>query len=347
MKTILIFDYFLPSGHQKLNNSFLELLSEKYNLVVVNSRNYFSCNSSKVRFINVQLLSTKVNNKYLRLIAHIINFIICRFAIIGQKYDDVLMTTYENLSMGYLHCILPNKRIIVFEHYNVDSLQKPSNKKLFLRYCNKVAHIVFAPYIKEYLCTVGVKSDNIHYVPHPLFNEQSPSHTKNHNKNKLILCPGLSNDEKIMKEIVEYEQSTNYLQEHNIHLILRVPSCSQLEVKLPNISLWRGFISAEEYEQKYNDADGILILYPTTYRYRFASVILNALTKKKVVFGNDIEIINFFASNYPSNCRSFKRIEELFTNLSSNFQFDESEYKQFIYAHSDSSVMISLINCLK
>jgi len=241
---------------------------------------------------------------------------------------------------------MPKKKVVLFEHYNVDSIQTIRQYKQFNKFCNSFNHIVFAPYIKDYLIDIGVQEDKVFYVPHPLFNANVPAAQRSSDR-RTMLCPGNSNEEDILKAIVDYEEQYHILEQNQINMILRIQKGSMLCSSSKNISFWQGYVSAEEYERKYNDADGILITYPTSYKYRFASVILNALTKHKIVYGNDVMIVQYFAEKYPKNCYCFSSIQELFSQIVDAKLFDEAERDQFMIDNSEVSVMKALRDCLE
>lgn len=342
MKTILLFDYYMPIAHKKLNQSIVTILSKEYKLIVLTKNGYIRTRLHNVRSIKLPLFDAATfKNKYVRLLLFIINFIIARISIIGKKYDKVIVLTYETLSMGYLYKLLPDKPICLFEHYNVDSISKERTKNIFLRYANTVSHFVFAPYIGDYLVSIGIDRNRVHYVPHPIFTTVCDSKEFNKSNSKIVLSPGLSNDTGLLNKIVEYENNNHVLENHNIILRYRVKQHNQCDIP-PCIELVSGFYSEIEYEQLYNSSDAIMVVYPESYRYRFSSVLLNALTKNKVVIGNDIEIVRYFSNLYPNNVKLFSSIEELFLLITSDLNFDKKQGECFVRDFSDNSILSSM-----
>jgi len=333
---ILVFDTWLPLAHRKLYNSIIELLSRSNKLIVINKGGYYDIKSENITYVNIPLLDVEHGGLWYKRFVHFVNFFMARIGILGNKYDSVLVTTYHTRHFKWQKRWLDKKELYLMEHYNVDDIAKPSMLSHYLSYANKVHHLVFAPFIGDYLHSLGVDNKLIHFIHHPLFTVNVPVSAKRDDAYINVLSPGLSNDEAIMDSIIEYEREFGILERNKVRLLLR----SKKEyINIPSsIQFIKGFLSNEEYEELYNAADIVLVIYPLTYRFRFSSVILNSMTKHKVLLGNNIDIVQYFSEIYPNNCLVFDCIEEFFKIIVEKHCFSEEERDIFIKEHSKESI---------
>lgn len=333
---ILVFDTWLPLAHRKLYNSIIDMLSRSNKLIVINKGGYYDIRSESIVYINVPMIDVERGGLWYKRIAHFVNFFLARISILGKKFDCALVTTYHTRHFKWQKKWLGNKPIFLMEHYNVDDIASPSMLGYYLSYANKVHHLVFAPFIGDYLHSLGVESSLIHFIHHPLFTVEVLTSKKADNKCIKVLSPGLSNDESIIDSIIEHERKYGLLEKNKVQLVLR--SKKEYNNMPPSIQFVKGFLSNEEYEQLYNAADIVLVIYPSTYRFRFSSVILNSMTKHKVLLGNNIDIVRYFSDKYPSNCLVFNDIEEFFKIVVEIHSFSETERDIFIKEHSKESI---------
>lgn len=340
MKTILIFEPYLQKGHKFDNNQIVSILSNKYKLLIPNPHNYYEVKSPNITYLNVPELNREGHGKYLTRIICFLNFILIRLSILCRKYDHILVMAYHTPHFKYQYRMMPNKPITIFEQFNIDRLSDKRERDAYFTFCNKVGHMVYATYLKEYLESIGVDKKNIYVIAHPvsMVDTKAPVLSKVIGY-KHILCPGLSNDNELLKEIIEYEKKTHLLEENKIILTLRYDLGDMLLPK--SINIMKGYLSAEDYDNLYKQSDGILVAYPPNYAYRFSGVILNSLCVHKVVFGNNIRIVQYFSANYPNNCRLYKTVEDLFSIIITDFVYDEKEFEILKEKHSEASVLKS------
>lgn len=340
MKTILIFEPYLQKGHKSLNNRIVSILSKKYKLLIPNPHNYYEVESPNIKYFKVLEFSREGRSRILTRIFCFVNFFIMRLCVLWRNYDYMMVMAYHTPHFKYQFKLMPRKSIFIFEHFNIDRLVDSKEKENYLSFSNKVGHFVFASYMKDYLESLGVDGKNIYVIPHPLtmFGEIDSSIPDTSGK-KHILCPGLSNDDQLIKAIVKYERKTHLLETHNVVLTLR----SDLgDLQLPkSILLMNGYLTAHEYENLYRRSSGVLVTYPSNYSYRFSGVILNSIGLHKVVFGNNLKIVHHFSERYPNNCRVFYNVEGLFSQLVGDFAFDEKEFERFNEQHSAESILLA------
>lgn len=333
---ILVFDTWLPLAHRKLYNSIIELLSRSNKMIVINKGGYYDVMSENIVYVNAPLLDLERGGLWYKRLVHFVNFFLAKLCIIGKRYDSVLVTTYHTRHFKWQKRWLGRKALFLMEHYNVDDIARPSMLGHYLCYANTVHHLVFAPFIGDYLHSLGVNNKLIHFIHHPLFTVNVPIVQKTNDDYINVLSPGLSNDEAMVDSIIEHEKEFGTLEKNRVRLFLR--SKKEYDSNTPAISFIKGFLSNEEYEGLYNASDIVLVIYPSTYRYRFSSVILNSMTKHKVLLGNNIDIVRYFSDKYPSNCLVFNDIEDFFKIVVESHYFSETERDIFIKEHSNESI---------
>jgi hypothetical protein len=153
---------------------------------------------------------------------------------------------------------------------------------------------------------------------------------------KYYIGLGYATDEKIIWDIINFENKTGILKNNNIRIILR---STNIVYESLNIKIINGHLDKSEYENYFNLANAILLLYPINYENRFSGAILDAFRHSKKVIGTNIPIINYFVQLYPNSCISFKTIEELFNSLVNlDDSFSDDDFNSFIENHLDCKI---------
>ena len=191
---------------------------------------------------------------------------------------------------------------------------------------------VFADFIKDYLIRLGVDEKRVFILSHPL--PEIPPAIKVTKKKYIAL--GHANDEKLICELIEYEEQTHILENNDIQLVIRTEVNHE---KLPSsLILINHYLSQEEYEYYYSTANGVLILYPVHFKNRFSGALLDAFCNRKIVIGKeDVPVVNYFLGKYPKCCITFQKVKDLFDKLSvlDINTFDEQTFDSFLQVHSD------------
>lgn len=339
---ILIADTIFPKGHCCLNKHLLEILfkNEKVTeMVIFNYKDYYAIHSNKVINYNVPFL-LRSKKAYIDYVCQFFNSLLIAFLSLRIRYDKVIFFTFDTLSFSFLRLIIC-KPIYLFHHNNTDHLQNKYKLMLFKTYMNKVNHMVFADFIKDYLISIGVNSNRIYVISHPL---PAPSLKGEKVKmSNIYIALGHANDENIICNLIEYEKQKHCLEKNNIRLILRTRNVYD---KLPlSINIVTGFLTEEQYRDYYKEAKGVLILYSDYFKYRFSGVLLDALVARKKIIGRDIPIVKYYAQMYPSCCYSFKGIDDLMKKIvidSTTPNVGEEIYNSFFKAHSDQIIASQL-----
>jgi hypothetical protein len=237
----------------------------------------------------------------------------------------------------------------LLHHSNIDDLKKTYKTILFSLYKNRVYHIVFADFLKNRLVeNFKVKAENVFVLTQVIpdrLRGKTDAYISNMKKTFYIGL-GYANDEKTIEDIINYEERTNLLKKNNIYLILR---SQERTYEGNNIKIITGFLSRSDYENYYNMAHGVIIIYHKKYQYRYSGSITDALNAKKQVIGRIYPGIEWFSKKYPHNCITFDVISDLFQKLI--LYKDKSpnmgEYASFLEFHSQSKILNELITIFR
>lgn len=299
---LLIADTIFPRGHHCLNKHLLKILlqnDEITDIKVLNYHDYYVRCSNKMRSYDIAFLF-KNKSAYIDYICQFLNSLLLMFRCIGIQYDKVLFFTFDTLSLSFLRLGF-FKPIYLFHHNNTDHLLNKYKLKVFKTYMNKVNHIVFADFIKDYLISLGVDSNRIFVVSHPLPTSALVSKEIDIvSEDSVYIALGHANDERIIDNLIEYEKQEHRLEKNNIHLVLR--SQKEYDKLPPSIDIVTDFLDEEQYRYYYKVAKGILILYPDCFKYRFSGALLDAFVARKKIIGRNIPIIQHYARKYSSCC---------------------------------------------
>jgi hypothetical protein len=335
---LLILDQVFPIGHKSLNSKFVALLSERYDLIILNHKNFYDQELFKnVVFLNIKLIAFPWKNSFFNILSSFFNSIIIGTKSLFIKYDKVLLLTFDTIGYVFLSFFM-HKSVYLFHHNNTDHLKNKYLYLFFRIYKNNVRHIVFADFIKEALMKYNLDEKNIYILPHPLTDSiPQINYTKSNMQDiKYYIGLGYATDEKIIGDIINFENKTGILKNNNICIILR---SSNIVYESLNIKVINKHLDKSEYENYFSLANAILLLYPINYENRFSGVILDAFRYSKKVIGTNIPIINYFAQLYPNSCIPFETIEDLFISLVNlDDSFSDDDFNLFIENHLDCKI---------
>lgn len=344
---ICIVDTIFPKGHRYLNSKLLEAISEYYSIDVINNYSYYK----DIKLKNVNIIDKKQfrlgKNKLLNHLKLILNGLFVSMGIKSKKYDAIIFFTFDTINFALIKFLFRNKNIILIHHDNTARLKDKFKYQCFQKYRNKVKHIVFSPILKQYLITeIGVDSNLIFDIPHPLPADcyeikdikTSP---------KIILSTGYANDETLIKDIIEYEETNHILEKNGI--IWKIRS-SNITYEGASLSIFNEHISQEEYNELYNNAYSIVLLYSNEYAYRFSGVLFDGLTHGRIILGPPIALVNYYNEKYPNMCIIFNNTSELVNEIASlkypSKECIECIHQEIITQSSQSNIAESLRNVI-
>lgn len=342
MKGIIV-DFLFPKGHKELNKNIISYLSHVSNNTVVVSEGYFKQELNDIN--NITLKKIRELNPKENAILHrwfaLKNMLDANKLLRWDKFDFVWINTFETITFAIGRKIIKNKKIFIVHHNNTDELSNKIKRFFFNRYKNKVNHIVFEEFIKEYLIKeIGVNDKQIFVIPHPLNHQKKEVSVNCEN----ILCIGLSNsnDESLITNIINKEEQSEIFRKNNIQLVLK----SKGEHKdRESLKIIRGYIPEQQYDHYVQNCKFILVPFSTSYKNRTSGVIIDALSNGKIVIGSNIPIINSYADEYPNICYPFNDVDEIpniILNLSIESQDIKKEFGRFRQAHSEDIIIEKL-----
>lgn len=347
-----------PEGHRVLNQKYIEILSQSVELIVVDSDNYFSSMQlpSNVTIIYTKRWVPSVNlflkwKRYLpfikydpiALIAHIYNLILIAFKIRKTGYSKIVFSSVRNDALCLSLWLFKKKSVTAFHHYDIDHLSDyPREMRIFRLFMNKLDHIVLADFIKKgWEKQISIHPERVHVVYQPLINK--PLNRNQYTKRKpVIIGLGQTLDDSVLEMIIKHDKDNVNKLPYSI--ILRHKS---KKYDGNNVQVIADYLSREEFEEYLNTSAACVLFYPQNYNLRYSGIIDDALSHQLVVYGNDIEVVRYFASKYPSGCKVIKSPLEIF-HLSEELNNSMSihDYSLFVEQHRPSIVLDMFMRAL-
>lgn len=259
-----------------------------------------------------------------------------------NEYDYIIFASYHPYVSAFLPLYFRHlDRIYAMNHNNIDYLDVSSKGRiLFNFFGRKINHIVFEEFISEYLSkTFKVDPRKIFVVPHPM----NQMFDKNPIKYDCVAISN-SNDEKWVKDLINYEKETQILSKNNLKVILR---SKEYEFNNGALIVIKGYLEDEQYYDYICSAKYIFMAFPESFKYRMSGTIVDALSNSIPVIGSDIPLIRSYENEYKGIVFCAKKPKDLVDILlNSNNTFYENQFAQFKEKHSYKSITDSLKNML-
>ncbi len=348
---ILFLDFCSFRGHKNLNRKLLKILDKIYDITVICQKNYYSEEDKKklgkVIFKDIPLNRKtlfSMNPFFVRLNIFI-NMIINLFVMRKVEYNKIIIAGYENITFSMLGFLFYSKKeTYIIHHQNVDELESSFKSFLFKKTMNKVKHIVLDEFISKYLINeIGVEADKVFFISHPLTNESANKHSNNTNidNKKVLVGISNSNDEEIIKNIMYDITNKKITINPDTEIILKSKS---LKYTHENLIIINTYLEKDKYDFYINNAYAILILFPSTFKYRMSGTLIDAILNKKVVIGTNIPCINAFNERYPSVCKIANNLDEILNIVNSELYTGDTikDFDTFKHNHSNENILCQL-----
>jgi len=330
-----VVDFLFPKGHKELNKHLISCLAKISDVRVVAYEDYFDQHFNDIPNVSVKKIKTLVTKKNVILsrVYALKNMLNINRILNWKDYDFIWINGFETITFTIGKKLIRNKKVYLVHHNNTDELANKVKRFFFDRYKNKVFHIVFEEFIKEYLIKeIGVEEDRVFVIPHPL-NYQDTIGIRVDDK----LCVGLSNsnDELTISDIIKRERESSIFKRDNIKLVLK---SSGKHEGSQTLRIVRGHIAKEEYDDYIKRCAFVLVPFSLSCKNRTSGLIIDALSNEKIVIGSNIPIVRAYATAYQHICYIFNDIGEIpgiMLNSSRISQEARSEFKKFKYTHSD------------
>lgn len=342
MHRILYVDLFPCKAHHQLNRILVESLRSIGPTDIWTSEGYFE--EPTLALHSYPKWIGKIKSCFVRSVL----YIFCLKS--GAKLDDyekIIVSTFDTRAFavaGFLFGRRQLEKMVLFHHYNIDSLIHPFDMWCFAVYKNRVKHIVFESYFKQRLVeSYHVQSERIFVVPHPCLQAICLSGSV---PRQQAVALSASNSLELVRDLIAYESETRKLIEHHYLLIIK----SLYEGTTPgSIKLLNGFLRREEYDDLIASSKIAVLFHPRQFKYRESGYLIDALANGRLVVGyGNCDIVRHYSSCYPNICFAAKDHAELIHILIASRIDDKSagDFKRFAEDHSIARYTAAVLSVL-
>jgi hypothetical protein len=340
---ILILDYLFPQNHVSLYCKIIECLSSVGQTKVITKKDYYSGYENNLACVEIEEIVARNDGKNMlsRKFQSFNSMLKTRKIVSNSKDSLKFVLTFDTVSFAFGRLLTGSNSFFILHHKNIDELNNKIKKIIFKTYMNKVNHIVFEDYFKEYLIKeIGVNEKLVHVIPHPVFDSETS------NGNEIIYdCIGLSNsnDESFIKKIIDEERKNGYLKNANLQVVLR---SKKYQFDNGNLKVINGFLPKEEYDSYFKKCKVVFIPLPDNFIYRVSGVMYDALSNHKIVIANKVPIVNQYEKKYPNICIGINNVNEFFEKvLELKFNEEvEDDFYNFKKCHEKNTIIKKFID---
>ncbi len=334
---ILYLDFLYPKGHLKQNEIYISLIAKFAKVFVLCDAEKYHLNSKNVELIINQDLHIRDGRLLTRLDT-------VRVMAYSQKVakminpDIIFISSYETITYAIFSNFFSKKyRTFILQHSNIDELTNRFKRILFSIYCKKTNFVVFEDFIKDYIRDkFKVDQQRIFVLPHQL------NHYQYQKSDNIYDCVGLSfsNDEDTISEIIEHETKFETFKNNQKKVILK----SRYQ-KFDNgyLKIINGYIDDETFSDYINNAKSMYIPFPKSFQYRMSGTLIDALSKKSIVYGNRIPVIENYAQKYKHLCRVVDSpldfVDSIVNEVNNESKSLDSDYLKFCNDHSNQRIL--------
>tara|TARA_B110000977_G_scaffold60068_1_gene81588 strand:+ start:9938 stop:10936 length:999 start_codon:yes stop_codon:yes gene_type:complete len=319
MDNILLVDPLSEKGHHNINQSLINILSKDYNLTFISEKNYLE---SSTKFVNIcfpeKLFGLKMSFLPFRFrqIAFVLYSIF--YYRNHKKYEFILFTSYETISFSFSTFFVKLKNIAIIEHNNLDQLLNSKIKEIFYRLIRKnIVHIVLEQYIYIYINQKYRKKVSLLALPLSVTSEELIP------KTKLIFSPSTTFDEIIMRKLINFCSTKEYL------LIAKGKSDYEINT-----------VTVKTFFDNYYDImrKSSFVFISTLFNYRVSNVAYEALANNRPIIGFRCLFLEGLKEKYSNAVFIIDDIQELeIINIDSELVSNDSlNFKKF---HSNENIL--------
>lgn len=353
---ILFIDLLCPEGHKDINLFLLEILNEIKDIKIIDTvfkEGYLNESKRKInktyffpeKFFNYKnnLDSRLKNIKKIKWIFNNINL---------DLYNLVLISSYETISFSLAWRKKYKPRILIFNHNNIDELNDLVKRFFFKKIPINIEHIVYEKFIKDYLISLNIKN-KIWINHHPLDITKRKNVLNNdsiEDKQFFIFAPSGSNDDKIIRNLINNRKRKNLIKE-KIKFFIK---SKNINFEDEQMKVTNQRISYNEYIYNFNKANLVALLFNENFSYRVSGVLFDSFVfKKKVLFSKNL-FSDYYLSKYRDLGDQFKSIDEFielindyYVEFSKNKSFENKIFQQIYNDYSKEKIKVELENILK
>lgn len=342
MRRILYVDLFPCKAHHQLNKILVASLRSIGSTDIWTSEDYFEEPSLVLRSYPKWI--GKIKSCFVRSVLYILCL---RCTARLDDYEKIIVSTFDTRAFavaGFLFGRRQLKKMVLFHHYNIDSLIHPFDARCFAVYKNRVKHIVFESYFKQCLAeSYHVQSERIFVAPHPCLQATGPSGSV---PRQQAVALSASNSLELVRALIAYESETRQLVEHHYSLIIK---SSYEGTTTESIKLLNGFLSREKYDDLIASSKIAVLLHPQKFKYRESGYLIDALANGRLVVGyENCDIVRHYSACYPNICFAAKDHAELIHILIASRIDDKStgDFNRFTEDHSIARYTAAVLSVL-
>lgn len=330
MKILFVDLIYDVKTHHNMNVELINGLRSIGEVDVFAKRDYYV--KDELEDVNlIEYCNLKEEKRYLHKILNSLK-IMYRTACLDRKndYDYIWVSTFETKAFAIGRFLFKDlDKVYLMHQNNTDALSmSPWNMKLFNTYKMKVHHVVaekfFAVYLQE---ECGISESRAHYLPHPAYKMVSAE--------KITYeCAGLSNtnDESLIKDIIEKEKNLHILKETGKKVILR----SKIEEYDDGyLKVIKGYLKEQDYRRLFLSSKKIYMPFPQSFRYRISGTLIEAMSARKRVIATSIALVEEYRDRYPGCCEVADDADTFFEILKTEgTDIDDKIYDKFLAEHN-------------
>jgi glycosyltransferase involved in cell wall biosynthesis len=205
----------------------------------------------------------------------------------ANRYDVIVMLCYETISFAAAWS--KNRPAILINHNNLDELQQSGIKrKLFSRLTAPLLHVVFYPYMAEFIANEFGHQTLV--VPHPCLSDvgaaEEISSGREERRQRIVFAPNRIKSRSLLQALCNLADQSEDL---------------RLVAKGESAATGRGFEVRpyfDDYHERLRTCD--VVLFTGEYRYRVSNVVYEAIAAGKPVLMFDCPLARYLATIYPN-----------------------------------------------
>lgn len=309
-RKILFVDYIWRAGHVNFNKIHIDALRDagfEVALVLYGSmKERLPYPDNDYAMVLPAILKMKEGHPLFNRLLFVIVLALIRLRLSVKKYDYVILSNYDELSLGLIPL---GHKMLLISHSNAESFTKNLKKKFLHGLACRSTFIVFNKYIASAFLNEGLT--NIRIVSHGCLDSLPTKIVDvgiDFSKYAMVVFQASSKiDSYFYKKIFLNRDFCDFLHTNNILFVLR--NCNVPTEYSQNIISFNKYLSKEEYDTLMSKSKVILVAYPDNFKYQVSGVSYECVTKKKCMAIYDNPALHY--------CREYFNYEPIFTDLES------------------------------
>lgn len=194
-------------------------------------------------------------------------------------YDAVILAYYDETVLPF--SFYP-RGLYLINHINADGLHHWLKRKMFLYLSKRNTQIMISKRAYNYVRSLGAEKCQLvyHGLPNPYSKEIARPDWMNH-QHTLFSPSAMSSDLVLIQQLFESKSFNFLLKTLDIQFVVK--TTHKISTNNSNVKVIDYYMSDEEYQGCFVNADAILISYLDDYKYRTSAVMLECIANNKKV----------------------------------------------------------------